>query len=556
MKWSARTHGTRFELMRHFLATMFDSEMFSVRHQWATLAVSAFALTVPAGLILLEAPSGRKLAISLTSAAAMAQADRLSSLTLLMSITAILALLAWQSLFPSRRDYMALAALPVRSRQIFAARFACVLLLAAAITVMLILPVAGAAPHWIKLADGSKWTPVSTAAARTAATALECLFTFFSLVGLQGLLINLLPAKWLARWSGYLQGGLLAISVLAALYSWFIPEWRAPDVPRILRAISWAPPVWFLALHEKISGTHDPFTLALAARAIRSAAGAVAFAVLMYVTAAARFRRLLLEGGETLAPVHMRERRWLRWIARNPRQEAVLQFLAAVLGRSRVHRLVIMGYAAAGLAIVVNAVMLGKPRELVKFIVLYWPVAFSFVALAAVRHAFAMPAEWKANWIFRLSESQGRMDWMRAVERFVFVCVIGPLHLIAFLVATPVVGAPLALRMTVLQVLVSMAVFEFLFYSWQQLPFTCSYVPGKTSLILQLGAWLLIMTMLAPMLARLVAAIALMPAVFVVFSPLFAAVWIWARRRRSDGWGETPLIYEDTGAVIADLGLR
>jgi len=146
MKWSARTHGIRFELMRHFLATMFDSEMFSVRHQWATLAVSAFALTVPAGLILLEAPSGRKLAISLTSAAAMAQADRLSSLTLLMSITAILALLAWQSLFPSRRDYMALAALPVRSRQIFAARFACVLLLAAAITVMLILPVAGAAP--------------------------------------------------------------------------------------------------------------------------------------------------------------------------------------------------------------------------------------------------------------------------------------------------------------------------------------------------------------------------------------------------------------------------
>jgi predicted permease len=556
MKWLGRTHSTRFELMRHFLGTMFDSEMFSVRHQWGTLAVSAFALTVPAGMILLESPSGRKLAVSIASAAAMGLTERLSSLTLMMSITAILALLAWQSLFPNRRDYMALAALPVRSRQIFSARFACILLLAAVITFMLILPVAGGAPHAVKLGGGAKWTPPSTSGARTAATALGCLFTFFSLVGLQGLLINLLTAKWLSRWSGYLQSGLLMISVLAGLYSWFIPEWRAPDVQRILHRIVWAPPVWFLALHEKISGSQDPWMLAIAARAARATGIAIGFAALTYATASVRFRRLLLEGGETLAPQRMRERRWVRWIARNPRQEAIMQFMAAVLGRSRVHRLVMMGYGAIGLAIVVNAVMLGTPRELIKFVVLYWPVAFSFVALAAVRHAFVMPAEHKANWLFRLTESQGRLDWMRAVERFVLLRVIAPLHLTALGVAMPVVGLPMALRMTALQVLVSLAVFEFLFYSWQQLPFTCSYMPGKTSLILQLGGWLLIMTMLVPMLARLVAGVAQMPMVFLLYSPIFVAIWLWARRRRRDGWGETPLIYEDTGAVVADLGIR
>jgi predicted permease len=556
MSWLDRTHGTRFELMRHFLTTMFDSEMFSVRQQWGTIAVSAFALTVPAGMILLESPSGRKLAVSLKSAVAMAQADRLSTLTLLMSIAAILALLAWQSLFPGRRDYLALAALPVRSRQIFTARFACVVLLATVITVMLLLPVVGGAPHSIKLADGGNWVPASTSAARCAATALGCFFIFFALVGLQGLLINVLPAKWLSRWSGYVQGTLLAVSVLAGLYSWFIPEWRDPDVARIVQRFSWAPPVWFLGLHEKLSGAHDPFLLSMAARAVRAAVGTVGFAILTYVTASARFRRLLLEGGETLSPQRMREAGWLRWLARNPRQEAILQFLAAVLRRSRVHRLVIMGYAAAGLAIVVNAVMLGAPRELIRFIVLYWPVAFSFVLLAAVRHAFVMPAEHKASWVFRLAESQGRIEWMNAVERFVLVCVIGPLHLIALLAAVPVVGAGLAMRMTVLQVLVTMAVFEFLFYSWQQLPFTCSYVPGKTSLILQLGGWLLIMTMVVPILARLVAGVAQMRWVFAVYSPLFVGVWLWARRRRRDGWGEAPLVYEDTGAIVPDLGIR
>jgi predicted permease len=44
--------------------------------------------------------------------------------------------------------------------------------------------------------------------------------------------------------------------------------------------------------------------------------------------------------------------------------------------------------------------------------------------------------------------------------------------------------------------------------------------------------------------------------VFLVFLPAFIAVWIWARMRRRDGWGETPLIYEDTGALVADLGIR
>src|SRR5215472_1020595 len=545
--------------MRHFLATMFDSEMFSVRGQWATIAISAFALVIPTGMILLESPSGKRIARSLASAQAMAQNDRLSSLTLYLSLTAILALLAWQSLFPSRRDYMALAGLPVSSRQIFAARFTCVLLLAAAITFILILPPAGSAPHTINIAGGAKWQPSSTAAARIAATGLGCIFIFFSLVGLQGLLINVLPAKWVARCSGYLQGALLGIALLAALYSWFIPEWAPASVPKLLHSAAWTPPVWFLGLHDTMSGVGDPFFASLAGRATRGCAAAIAFAVLMYGLASARYRRLLLEGGEGLAPQQMRERRFLRLLARNPRQEAILQFMGAVLSRSRMHRLVLMAYGGAGLAILVNSVFLGGFRTgagALDFVALYWPLPASFVALAAVRHAFVMPAEWKAGWLFRITESQGRRDWMSAVERFVIVCVIAPIHLVSLPLSMTALSAPVALRMTILQALVSLAAFDFLFYSWQQLPFACSYVPGKTSLILQLGAWLVVLHMLVPLLARIVAALARFTPIFVGYSVIFVAVWLWARHRRRDGWGESALIYEDAPDAIPDLGIR
>jgi predicted permease len=542
--------------MRHFLATMFDSEMFSVRGQWATIAIGAFGMAIPAGMILLESPSGRKRAISMASAQAMALTDRLSSLTLLISITAILALLAWQSLFPNRRDYMALAALPVRSRQIFSARFACVLLMAGVITFLLILPPGGSPPHPIQLADGALWTPHSTAVARMAATAFGCIYIFFALVGLNGLLVNVLPARWLARVSGYLQGLLLGVALLTGLYSWFVPEWSAPEVPALLRSLAWAPPVWFLGLHEKMNGSTDPFFLALAASAVRSTAAAVGFAALMYLTASVRFRRLLLEGGEGLAPERLREHRWLRLLDRNPRQEAILQFIAAVLSRSRVHRMVLMAYAGAGLAVMVNAILLNGRQHIAQFVFLYWPLGFSFVALAGIRHAFVMPAEWKANWLFRVTETQGRREWMNAVERFVVACVIAPIHLLSLPGSAALLGLPVALRLTCLQALVSLAVFEFLFYSWQQLPFTCSYVPGKSSLMLQLGAWLVALNMVVPLIARMVATLAQMPAIFAVYSAAFVALWLWARRRRRDGWGEAPLLYEDTHGRPPDLGIR
>ncbi len=122
MKRLEETHGANFELVRHFLARIFDSEMISTRGSWGTVAVSAFALAVPAGMLFLSMAPHRLQSAEAVRAAAMAGA--LANLTLFLAITGILALLAWQSLFPSRRDYLALAGLPVRSRQIFLARFA------------------------------------------------------------------------------------------------------------------------------------------------------------------------------------------------------------------------------------------------------------------------------------------------------------------------------------------------------------------------------------------------------------------------------------------------
>jgi hypothetical protein len=144
------THGTVFELIRHFLARMFDSELFSTQGQWRTVAIGAFAMLVPAGLLLfgnndqLGSIAHPENAFRLRHLAGLASpepfraaalANELAMLTALFAITGLIALLEWQSLYPSRRDYLALAGLPIRSRQIFAARFAAVLLFSTGIVV-------------------------------------------------------------------------------------------------------------------------------------------------------------------------------------------------------------------------------------------------------------------------------------------------------------------------------------------------------------------------------------------------------------------------------------
>ena len=151
MKALAETHGIKFELVRHFMARMLDGEWSSTPGQWGNVVVGAFAMLLPAGLLIMREGSlnpadfgkYRRLATLANPGQfhAAGLADRLALITLVLAVTGLLALIQWQSFFPGRRDYIALAGLPIRSRQIFAARFSTVMLFSAALVlVMNLLP--------------------------------------------------------------------------------------------------------------------------------------------------------------------------------------------------------------------------------------------------------------------------------------------------------------------------------------------------------------------------------------------------------------------------------
>lgn len=574
MRWLDETHGVSFELVRHFLRRLFDGEWASAPGQWRSAAIGAVSLFLPAGLLLVRegtlnpryASRYRELALSHDFAGikAAATADQLALVTLLICVTGLIALLQWLSLFPSARDFLALAAMPVRSRQVFAGRFTAVLLFSTLIVAAMNLLPSLIAP----MEFGGSWqldsVYVSRAVAQALASSLACFFVFFAILALQGVLLNLLPARWFARASVYVQGALAGVFLLGGFYSWSIKEWNPAMIARLPSFGAWLPPVWFTGLHQDLTGGADSFFHSMAQRGLTAAAAAVIVAVLTYWLSYRRYRKLLLE-----SPVHLvapRTGRFslLRLLARTPRREAVMEFMAKTLARSCAHRLMWFVYLGAAAAVVLNSSLIDGAvfmhgrgwSKALQFLVLFWPLACSVVILSGFRHVLSIPAELRANWIFQLAESQGRAEWMSAVERFVMAYAIAPIYLVLFPVSGFVLGWPVAMRMTVLQLLISLAIFEGLFYSWQKLPFTCSYLPGKRPLVALVGFYIAALCAAVPILSVMIAAASVIPFLFPIYLLNFGGFYIFLRRQRREGWGEAKLLYEDLPAALPDLGIK
>ena len=140
-EWLRETHGPNFELLRHFLLRFFDSDMVTAPGQTATALIGAFSIFLP-WFPTIVGPLRHKYAYFSSLAIPgpyrqAVRADELWLITLMMSAIGLLTAVKWQSLFPSLSDYRALGSLPLRARQIFAAKLLALLVLATAAVVTL-----------------------------------------------------------------------------------------------------------------------------------------------------------------------------------------------------------------------------------------------------------------------------------------------------------------------------------------------------------------------------------------------------------------------------------
>ncbi len=551
-RWLSETHSAGFELFRHFLVRFFDSDLVTTPGQWTKVLIGAFSLLIPVFMMVVPSLAHKYAYFSSLPSPEpyrhALRADELWLITLGMSAVGLLAAAEWQSLFPGLRDYLALGGLPVRPRQIFMAKL---LALFALITAAIIAINAFPTIAFAGLSLG-RWQSNPSVLAHFVAHGASCFlasyFLCFALIACQGFLLNVLPPRWFARVNSYVQGLLITWMLVLIVLSLSIDSKVETAVlrPELAR---WLPPVWFLGLYQAILGDPDPQFRALAARALAGLGVAVGAALVFYLVSYQRHRRLFVEGAAGRQRDHKLGRILLDWLIPNPRQQAVFVFMARTLARSAQHRMVLMGYLGFSLAMVLSGIIGLRvtpgvtPSQIVMASFVNAHLVLLIGLLIGFRHLFSIPSELRANWIFRITEREGRTHWLRAIDRFALFSVAPFILLVPLPLEVAMLGAR-AVGESIVFAVGGLLVYERLFFEAEKLPFTCSYLPGKRP------AWTIVLAFIG-VVSLLPAANMILVSLLehrvsaLVFLALLVVTWTQTHRARELSWAELPLMYEE-----------
>ncbi|MGC9951817.1 MAG: hypothetical protein ABSF64_36185 [Bryobacteraceae bacterium] len=495
-------------LVRLFAYRFFDTDIVSVRGDLTSL-LSQFAALLAALSLVLVLATGPKYAglyqhLTASQLHAAAWADQEFLIATSMAIAGVFTLLLWDALFPDRRDCMILGAMPVRMRDVFAAKLAALgaalglALLAVNCFTGLVCPfliVPGASGALDAARDfGVFWLVIL----------LASVFVFLLLLGVQGVALHLLPHALYMRWSSLIQ----TAAFFAVLTLYFLtpplanPHALAAPENRLWYAL--VPSYWFFGLFQVLTGSANAALGALARQALAGVGLAALVAAGTYALAYARqMRRAVEQPGISPGAARLwgAATPWpaiARVLARRAPERAILAFIGRTLARSRQHRLLLAVYTGMGLAYVFSqaAYVLYRSRttdygalEGRAQTALGIPLILLFFLIVGLRVSFSIPVEVRANWLFRLTDPIGGGAYLAATRKTLLWLAVAPVVAVAAPIYMAVWPWPRALGHAGFLAAFGLLIVELALTGFAKVPFTCSYLPGKANLKIMFGVY-------------------------------------------------------------------
>jgi hypothetical protein len=544
--WSDETRSSSFELRRHFFKRFFDSELISDPNQTKVVAGGALAIVLSISFVFAQAYYHKYNQLDHLPDAApynrAALADFLFVITLAMTIVALFTTLQWPSLFPGLRDYLALASLPLRMRDVFVAKFTALLafmsmaIVATTALPSILLPTVmggGYGTHLLLQVPGI-----------FVSASLAAFFVFFTLVTVQGVLLNILPVRLFPRVSLTLQGFLLSLFLCALPLVFSIPDLHPYMELRPAWAM-WIPPLWFLGVDQVIAGHSEPFAVRLSLCALASVAASASTGVLVYLWSYRHHRTRVIEspGVEGVST----QRAWSAAAAGrflpDLRSLAVFGFIAKSLARSRQHRLILTAFAAIALALICEGFAglvleggtlhhISTDTAAFQQAAIAIPLALSLFTLAGLIYLFRLPVELRANWVFRIHEPGHAPGLLAGVESFVLFWGVIPVALLTLPVEIALLGARAGVQASLLSLLASLILMEMLLFPFEKIPFTSSYFPGQDPLIITVLKYGVACTLYIGVLSSFIRIALERSEPLVIMLLLLVAGWVRARSAR------------------------
>lgn len=304
-------------------------------------------------------------------------------------------------------------------------------------------------------------------------------FAAGSILMLQGATGLLLPRRLFLRFSGLLQSAAVCLIIAGYFLEPGFAGLQESFVPSMGRVIQRLPSHWFLALYQQLNGSMHPALQSLATRAWIGLGVVFCCTPLIYALSYRRLLRAIVEEPDLSPPPP----RW-RWSFRNPITEFTLQTLL----RSRQHRLILSFYLGIGLAFTSLVLKAANPAAIASGYsrrseaMLLWGASFVVMSLAILgtRVAFGMPFDLRANWIFRIAGGRSAFDNLAAVRRAIYGIAVVPVWLLTAAVCLTLWPSRENAGHLAVLALFSVVLTDACLFRFRKIPFTCSWLPGKS----------------------------------------------------------------------------
>jgi hypothetical protein len=429
-------------LCRQFLLRVVDLEALSIKAD-----VIAF-LGQFAGVLVM-------LSLILSAMAVMHPVDTEQTLLSLTMLTVgLIAVISWDATFPDRLDVLILAPLPVKPRTMLAAKVTA----SGAVIGLAVLALNAAPSLLIAMSLGASYGLFRSLAAFWIANLAMVLFLYASVLTLQGFAALLLPRRIFLRISALLQALPIAHPIVA-----------------------WTPSFWFYALCVQLNGVLPASLTWLATRAwialFVSVFGAAASLLLCYVHT---LRKTIEE--PDLVPAA----RGSRWSLRfgSPLKTAVILFSLRALTRSRQHRLAFSFYLSVVCAIAIGTIKYGiampAPHALTQDFLLNTTLMMSF-AVIGLRSVFSLPISLNANWVLRITQLRPTPEYTAATRTSLILLAVVPVVIATAILAITFRPLHEVAGHLLILLLIGCVLAELGLIGFYKIPFTCSYLPGKSN---------------------------------------------------------------------------
>ncbi len=549
---------SRFILLtRHFFRRLFLNDLVFFEDQMMMKVIGFIAILSVFPAYIAEALLFRYL---FNPANGAAWVETTLFMSLIMLLIGLVTLLAWDSIYLDRRDFLNLAPLPLRPPMVFLSKFVSLLMFVGMFVVGI--NSLSSIVFWMYQSESRSFNVIASLglfAVHMLSMLTSGLWMFFVLALVAGFFGRLSRIRLFRRVSDFVRFGLIAGDVFL-LYV-FLIDYRLIRVPfdrlHALKETPTAfvrnfPPLWFSGLYQVLLGDKDPFFRDLASRGLLALAVTIVFFFLVAIylygghlrnssPAAVRHERLSFSRKASEAVLN-------RTALRNPVERAVFWFYARSISRSQPHRTKVLSYLACGVGVtLILLVSSGKAGWLSPSgPMLSIPLALSFFLLIGIRDASNIPVNFGANWVFRVTETPNRWRYFAGLRKGIWIFAILPLHGWLFLFYGFIWDWPTA----GLHCLYSMAfagwLTEALFFQHQRIPFGCSYLPGKGKVHYFWALYMFAFLAYIFLPARLEPYFLARPVLFIILGLLFllvvSIVWVYHKRIFYPGH---ELVFED-----------